>query len=743
MKLRIMSMPLKTSWDVHSSYTVTFTMGSWSICLYFWVHEVFRKVLTKSPSLINHSTTRYTATMPPKRRREYSESGSDSTGSVATPQKKVNAIATKLRQSTRTKPNGKLQTYSDIQNAYYPSSSNQSSNSDQPSSSEEQSSSEDESGANTDQDVSDQANTRNASSSAGSEDHSDAGDDADALVQAVERNGDKVWEILDGDERTSMKVGVEAPNRLRLCFRNRNNDEIREFNYKKDDPDAIRNIDWNSWAYVVTIGKWRTQIFIRLKFPVRRLIRWGNEEVMFLTLLHEKMALAAAQTKRISLPTRVAIVQLFMEEYGDAHDRDQVVMRIRRKDNGRLAKLKERLEGDLEPDGGPEYQLPIAEGELEAYMKIGYVRLAFDPAEYERILEARPEIEEAAKTRKTVDRKQKKSSQKPATKKTKTSRVVKTRTNRKTRRTNRVVDSDEDEPSESDEGQLIESHEEEPIEDDEVEPFNDNQNVQGGEELLHQFRNTQVLDYDHPEPGGHDDALEWVHRSLAPDIADYSDIRSGPSRTAHDTHDREEAQKKLLEARKKWPSTVVGSSAAIETPVEPAQSPDHPQQQPEVQTQEREASPETEDWLGEAYAALYDRIERLEGEIHLAHGYTGRNEQRQFWYIDQDLEYEAEDRVTEAPAVNALLNSAIVPPIGYHGDVHALVRERDLAEDELRLHELSQTAREAYHAAHDKEHADNKERLNAGKRVVERAPATNEDRYVSAFYKHLTESEVV
>lgn len=69
------------------------------------------------------------------------------------------------------------------------------------------------------------------------------------------------------------------------------------------------------------------------------------------------------------------------------------------------------------------------------------------------------------------------------------------------------------------------------------------------------------------------------------------------------------------------------SSAATETPVELAQLPDHPQQ-PEVQTEERQASPETEDWLGETYADVYNRMERLEGEIHLAHGYSGRNEQR-------------------------------------------------------------------------------------------------------------------
>jgi len=50
--------------------------------------------------------------------------------------KKANAAGTELERSTRTKPNGKLQAYSDIQNAELSSSS------EEPSSSEELSSSE-------------------------------------------------------------------------------------------------------------------------------------------------------------------------------------------------------------------------------------------------------------------------------------------------------------------------------------------------------------------------------------------------------------------------------------------------------------------------------------------------------------------------------------------------------------------------------------------------------------------------
>jgi hypothetical protein len=62
-------------------------------------------------------------------------------------QKKVDVSATELRRSTHTKPNGKLQTYSDIQNAKFPSSSDESSDSDQPSSREDGSDTSSDQGA--------------------------------------------------------------------------------------------------------------------------------------------------------------------------------------------------------------------------------------------------------------------------------------------------------------------------------------------------------------------------------------------------------------------------------------------------------------------------------------------------------------------------------------------------------------------------------------------------------------------
>ena len=175
----------------------------------------------------------------------------------------------------------------------------------------------------------------------------------------------------------------------------------------------------------------------------------------------------------------------------------------------------------------------------------------------------------------------------------------------------------------------------------------------------------------------------------------------------------------------------MGPSAATETPV------GRPQQ-PGAEMDERKASPETEDWLGQAYAGLHDRIERLEGVVHLANEYCeydDRDGERQFWYLDHDEE--TGERVKEAPAVNTLLNSAIMPPIGYHGHVGALVMARVLPEDELRLHELGQSAREAYHAAHNKDHTYNAE---MAKNWNDNDSMYNENLFDSRLALHLEES---
>lgn len=191
------------------------------------------------------------------------------------------------------------------------------------------------------------------------------------------------------------------------------------------------------------------------------------------------------------------------------------------------------------------------------------------------------------------------------------------------------------------------------------------------------------------EPSNNHDARMFGHVAF-----DESNIRNDPLEITVNTYN-------ATIARHKWLSTVVGPSAVSETHAHPTQSPDAAQQ-PHTETHEQENLPQDEDWMTRAYKGLYERIERLEGDLDLAHERDGRNGHRAAWHTDYDDD--AGHRVEGAPAVNALLNSAILPPVGYHGDVRALVKDKALPTDQLRLHELSESAVRAYHVAHDDEY---------------------------------------
>lgn len=555
--------------------------------------------------------------------------------------------ATKPRRSTRTKPKAKLPTLDDIENAKSPSDIVDGS---------DNSPDEgvfDQTGERTVVHLTGASPKRKATSSNGhvnakplagiqnqaNIEHDQGASDQTAL--GVGRIGDQIWEILDGDQRTQLEVGVEAPNRLKLRFRNRTTDQIRMYVYKKGDVNFIRNIDWNDKKQLESITKWRAQIFNRMKFPIREMVRWSKNEVAFLTLVYEKFVLALEQTKRISLPNRDTVFQLFTDEFGDVRDGKIFDIRIRRKDDSRLAKLRNRIEGeigDLKPQGGPLYLLTIDPGEVEAYLKHSYVALKFDQAEYQRFWKARPVIEMAAQARKTAQRKQE-SHKKATSNKTKTGKVIKSQKARKSRQTAKTMKAA---PGSPDDGTSTTS--------------------------------------------GHD-AAQFGHI-----ILEDSDIRRDLLETtvAVETYTAKTA-------RDKWLFTVMGPSAVSETLTHSTQS-SRLEQELGAQIDQRQKSPQARDWMLQAQHDLHQRLQR---DVDLVNE-QNRNGLRAAWYVDYDEN--TEGRLEGAPAVNALLSSAIVPPVGYHGDIRALVKDKALPEDELRLHALSESALRQFHEAHDKEY---------------------------------------
>lgn len=215
----------------------------------------------------------------------------------------------------------------------------------------------------------------------------------------TDRNGDQIWDILEGGAREPLLLGVQASERLTLRFRNQVTGETRSYNYM-DTPGAIRDIDWNDKAHVADVQKWRNRIFYRLNFPLLRITnRWSNEEVEFLTLVRQKFVLAVEANKAISLPTSRQIFTLYSEEFGGLRNRNAFHNRWYCNDGSRLAALKGRLddETDLKPTGGPEYQLTIAPGELEAYIEHGHASIDFDDAEFKNSAVYKRSLKLAAK----------------------------------------------------------------------------------------------------------------------------------------------------------------------------------------------------------------------------------------------------------------------------------------------------------------------------------------------------------
>ena len=68
-------------------------------------------------------------------------------------------------------------------------------------------------------------------------------------------------------------------------------------------------------------------------------------------------------------------------------------------------------------------------------------------------------------------------------------------------------------------------------------------------------------------------------------------------------------------------------------------------------------------------------------------------------------------RVEGAAAVDALLNAAIVPPLGYNGDIRTLVDGNLLPDDQLMVHHESALALRAYRKACDGEYEEMEKNL--------------------------------
>jgi hypothetical protein len=140
-------------------------------------------------------------------------------------------------------------------------------------------------------------------------------------VKAPDADDQFEWEILDGDKRETLLVGVVAPNRLTLNFRHRTNVGLPVSTHKFDKKEE-KDIGWNNREHIAEINKWRNQIFVQsMKFPPKVThTPWAPFETAYLELFHDRLLKAATgKTDNFVAPHDEVIAKSF-NEYFEGRD---------------------------------------------------------------------------------------------------------------------------------------------------------------------------------------------------------------------------------------------------------------------------------------------------------------------------------------------------------------------------------------------------------------------------------------
>ncbi|KAF3006923.1 hypothetical protein E8E13_011259 [Curvularia kusanoi] len=557
--------------------------------------------------------------------------------------------------------------------------------------------------------------------------------DSEEVEDADPRNGDKIWEILDGNSRDPFHVGVVAPGRLIIRLRNRLTDERRELDLTRNKKTGrAKTIDWDSQVAINDLNTRRSEFFTRMNFPALRVQnRWSKHELAFLTLILEKIKSAVEQDAAICIPSQIDIYDLFTAHFGQDRLKTNVLSRLGRADGKRNDILRGRLYGvkaDLLPTGGPKYEPVITTDELEAYINYGYVSINFDPTEYEAVLageglvnEVTPEPEmpvgDKVMSKTKIESKQKKQSGNTKTNAVTRSQSRGTSTQWAKKNAEAVV--------------AIPSPPASPY----VHDLRNRPRERWPEAPLSDVRHEPELDQG--------SEISWAESH--DEMSDINELAKGPV----EAYDASIAQKN-------WLSTVLTDGSPVQeavfvrpqlnsgvptTPVVmvngwtqtgPSWTPqdadllmqDPPEPffrneqisapEPSIRSDTESyfadddrtttpGSPAIDVWVNETIIGLKRRIARHAGENDLANAPNSDSQSgiRALWH--QDRLHSHSRRPRGAADVNALLNAAIVPPVGYRGDMRSLFNAGELPEDQQLLQEASDFAMQEYHEAHDRE----------------------------------------
>ncbi|KAF2036454.1 hypothetical protein EK21DRAFT_83424 [Setomelanomma holmii] len=478
----------------------------------------------------------------------------------------------------------------------------------------------------------------------------------DTKKRSGDNNNDQFFEILNGDTRDALRVGVAAPSRLKLGLRHKTTGETLRFEYTK----AENEINWSSREDINLINKWRRQIFTRKGFPAKvSKYPWTPFEVAYLELAWEKMKLVASADDDAMLPHQSKIFEAFNEFFegrsdlkdrkgGAALEREfrdygSLDTRLRRVNSGLKAlhdNLKDRIKSGDKSENA--WVPDITDEEIEAYIESKSV--TYDDESWGWWKDA------AKKKKECADAGSKQKNQSGTT-----------------------INPDgtsANNPSKD----IVDAAENTIVPETMVD--SPNQDAQRGtrqQPSMPSSPKPSIQVQSNRSPREPQVESEWiVHKEAPVDLTPPEEI-----------------------ARLK--------SLGFITP----EIPENDDEAIERHITEQNKKVTDVSWNRQAFEDLDDRIKRrgaLPKDVKAREDWSRDPQAKYEGGLGEEENWHEESmrvRVTGAAAVNGLLNAAVLPPVGYSGHIRDLVKNRRLPDDELRLADTNAEALETLHKIHD------------------------------------------
>lgn len=205
----------------------------------------------------------------------------------------------------------------------------------------------------------------------------------DAENEIDEGAAESNWDLID-DDTSSPKVGIPAPNKLKIHLIHKTSKEEKISFFKKIKKDEI---DWNNNAHIRAISTWRRQYFRRNAFARKKAnVIYMPDEEAFLLLMYQKIKATAAGPVAIQAPGPALVLEAFnsfftskiiQDKQGKSlpprapRDEKSFSAKLNRTSTA-LLKLREEIKTILQGKTGGEVFVPvITEDEIRQYIEHG------------------------------------------------------------------------------------------------------------------------------------------------------------------------------------------------------------------------------------------------------------------------------------------------------------------------------------------------------------------------------------